>query len=76
MCRHKQYSDLLRDCSLLCSVIDIETKEIVGNLYITVDVIRSNPSSFRRILQGYLNPTTWQVDEEGLFTALRKETKL
>lgn len=75
ICRHKLYTKLLTDCSLLKHYINVETQNINGNLYMTIDIINGNTSSFRRLLQSYLNPTTWEVDEKGFFTSLRKDLR-
>jgi len=75
ICRHKLYSKLLIDCSLLRRFISVETKniELSGS---TVKVITNRTLQspyFRCALQTYLNPTAWEVNDKGLFTALRKD---
>ena len=67
VCRHKYYRDTVSDCALLCKVIDIEPKRIDTDLYTTVNIINQNTGSFRTILQSYLHPTKWEVDNIGVF---------
>ena len=67
VCRHKLYSDTLRDCSLIRDFIGKHAQTINGHLYITIDHINKQLSHFRSMLQSYLNPTRWEVNSEGLF---------
>jgi hypothetical protein len=75
ICRHKLYTKLLEDCSLLRHCINVEAEDINGNLYMTIDIISDVTTSFRTVLQSYLNPTVWEVDENGTFTTLSKDLK-
>lgn len=76
ICRHKPYTNLLTDCSLLCNFINMHTEEIEGNLYITIDIINKNTLYFRRLLQTHLKPTTWSVNDKGIFITHMKERTL
>jgi len=74
ICRHKLYTKLLTDCSLLCHYINVKTEEIEeGNLYVSISIISNKTVYFRCLLQTYLNPTVWEVDDKGFFISTRKD---
>jgi len=73
ICRHKTYSKLFDDCSLLYRHIDVKSQDIGDTSYITVDIVHCNHVRFRYVLQTYLNPTTWEINDKGIFITLRKD---
>lgn len=54
ICRHKKYTDLVRNCSILISTLYVDKKLIIGN----------RRSSFNRdilILEATIKPVSWET---------------
>lgn len=68
VCRHKHYSNLFADCTLLRNVFNADSHNLNGVLYVTIKIISVESTKFRHLLQDYLNPTTWEINEHGRFT--------
>ena len=73
ICKHKQYSTTLEDCSLIRHFINKNAKVIDGDLYVTVSIIDKQLTLFRLMLQSHLHPTIWEVDDKGQFITFRKD---
>jgi len=78
ICRHKLYSKLYDDCSLLSDYIKVKIKDDRKIDLCVVSMINRKTIYFENLLQlqTHLKPTAWEVDAEGILIALRKDNKL
>lgn len=68
ICRHKYYSDIINDCSLLSKIL-VEEEGIskTNNIQEVINIINNRTGNFRCLLQKYLEPTKWEVNDKGSF---------